>query len=108
MLPFANFTDTGGLEYCWESHETFLEKSFHLNFLARAPVLQSVTWQSQNLVFTSMLNPQVVFREVNTDSKVGKESCSPVPSSSPNVCQESLDRNQLDLTLTPATFSEGW
>ena len=32
MLQFATFIDRRGLEYCWESHGTFLGKFFHRNF----------------------------------------------------------------------------
>ena len=42
MLPFATFIDNRGLEQCWESHGTFLGKSFQPNFLVQAPALQSV------------------------------------------------------------------
>ena len=47
MLPFATFIDTGGLQYCSESHEKYLGKSFHPNFLAQAPALQSVALDGQ-------------------------------------------------------------
>ena len=65
-----------------------------------------------------MLKPQEALRDVRTDSRDGKESCSTFPSSSPNICSKRywIDRNSLSkrykscwlLTLTPATFSEGW
>ena len=41
----VSIADNGGLQYCFESHETFLGKFFHPNFLAKAPALHSVAFR---------------------------------------------------------------